>query len=244
MKPLIGIPTRTIIQDNLTIHGLLSTYTHALDLAGAAPVLVPLRLGEDTLRAILDRLDGLLLAGGVDVHPKEFGETVEPFCQEIDVARDAAELALTRAALAGGKPILGICRGIQMLNIASGGSVYQDIPAQVPGAMNHSHPPGIPYTQRTHSIEIDGHSTLARALEATHAEVNSSHHQSLKQVAPGWNVVARAPDGIIEGIEPERGQFALGVQFHPEWLVDDPRMLRLFEMLVQEAEKQRLGNRD
>ncbi len=238
MKPLIGLPTRTITLDNLTFHGLLSTYTRALDLAGGAPVLIPLRLAEETERAIFDRLDGLLLAGGVDVHPKEFGEPVEPFCGEIDVERDAAELRLTRWALESGKPVLGICRGIQMLNIAAGGSVYQDIPALVPDALNHSHRSGEPYNHLTHSVEIDAHSALARALETTSAEVNSLHHQSLNRIAPGMHVTARAPDGIIEGIESDHHPFAMGVQFHPEWLIDDDaRMMRIFQAFLQATGK-------
>lgn len=232
MKPLIGIPTRTLPSENLVFHSLSSTYTRAVELGGGAPVLIPLRLGEETLRAIFARLDGLLLPGGVDIHPSEFGETVQPYCGDIDTERDAVELRLIRWALKEKKPTFGICRGIQMLNVAAGGSLYQDIPAQLPDALNHSHVKGEPYNRRTHSIEIEPASRLARLLGETH-QVNSLHHQSLKQVAKGFRVIARAPDGVIEGIEAEGDQFALGVQFHPEWLVDDDaQMVKLMQEFV------------
>ncbi len=232
------MPTRALTRDNILFYSAPSTYTHALELAGGAPVLIPLNLGEETLRAIFARLDGLLLHGGVDIHPKEFGEAVEPFCGEIDVARDAVELGLTRWALYDQMPILGICRGIQMLNVAAGGSLYQDTRSQLGNVLDHAHQTGEPYNRLTHSIEIDPNSELARALGTTHLDVNSLHHQSLKAIAPGFHVIARAPDGVVEGIEAESPQFAVGVQFHPEWLVeDDARMIALFREFVQAAGK-------
>lgn len=237
MKPLIGIPTRTQTIDHIVFHSLASTYTRALELAGSAPILVPLRLDEETLRAIFAHLDGLLLAGGIDLHPSEYGEEVEPFCGNVDPERDAVELRLTRWAMEKAMPILGICRGIQTLNVAAGGSLYQDIPAQIENSLHHSHRQGDPYALRVHPIEIAPRSRLAHALGETRVGVNSLHHQSVKQVAPGFHIVARAPDGVIEGIEANAGRFALGVQFHPEWLIDDARMVRLFQEFVQASRK-------
>ncbi len=233
MRPLIGIPTRTYIDRTLVRYGVGSLYTRAVELAGGAPIAIPLQLGEATLHDIFSHLDGLLLAGGVDVHPSEFGEEVAPYCGDIDRARDLVELQLLRWAIDQKLPVLGICRGNQMLNVAAGGTLYQDIGAQVNHALRHEHVNGEPYNRLTHSIEVDPPSRLARALGATHIDVNSLHHQSIKQVAPGFRVVARAPDGIIEGIESQNGHFALGVQFHPEWLIDDDaRMMHLFQELV------------
>lgn len=237
MRPLIGIPTRQL-KDNdseIIFNAIASTYTRALEMAGGAPVLVPLRLSEDSLRSIFAKLDGLLFAGGVDVHPREFGEPVEEFCGNIDTDRDAVELNLIRWALKEDKPMLGICRGIQMINVAAGGSLYQDIPAQLPGKLLHSHRKGDPFSLRTHSIEIAPESSLARAVGTTKIDVNSLHHQSLKDIAPGLRVIATAPDGIIEGIEANHNHFALGIQFHPEWLVDDARMVNIFKDLVAAA---------
>lgn len=239
MKPLIGIPTRPYVTEDVTFSAIATTYTNALDRAGAAPVLIPLGLGEDTLTAILSRLDGLLLAGGVDVHPSEYGEPVEPFCGAITRDRDLVELPLIRRAWQDKKPMLGICRGIQMMNVAAGGSLYQDIPAQLPGALHHSHVPGDPYSRRAHSIEIEPASELARILGPS-AQVNSLHHQSLKDIAPGLRVIARAPDGVVEAVQAD-DRFALGLQFHPEWLVDDEQMLRIFQRFVDAAKEPRAG---
>lgn len=238
MKPLIGLPTRTLPFNKFTLHALNSTYSHALELAGGLPVLIPLRLGEETLRALFARLDGLLLAGGIDLDPQTYGEQVEPFCGEIDPERDRVELLIARWALEEHLPILGMCRGIQSLNVAAGGSLFQDIAAQLPGTLRHENLPTEAPNHLAHGIDISPDSQLARTLGATHVEVNSRHHQSVKQVAPGFHVVARAPDGIIEGIEADDDRFALAVQFHPELLVhDDPRMIELFRSLVHEAER-------
>jgi putative glutamine amidotransferase len=241
LKPLIGIPTRTQDEGDLRRYTGLATYTRAIDLAGGAPVLIPLGLNDDTLRAIFSRLDGLLLQGGVDIHPNEYGESVEPYCGEIDPERDRIELTISRWALEGQTPILGICRGIQTLNIAGGGSLYQDIPAQLEDKLTHQHIKGNPYDYLAHTIEIDPDSRLAHALGTTQLQVNSLHHQGLKQLAPGFHIVARAPDGIIEGIEtndPKR--FVLGVQFHPEWMIDsDARMLGIFKTFVNAIEQGR-----
>jgi putative glutamine amidotransferase len=120
------------------------------------------------------------------------------------------------------------------MNVAAGGSLYQDIPAQLASPIKHQHITGNPYDFPAHGIEIDPSSRLARALGATQIQANSLHHQSLKQIAPGFHVVARAPDGVIEGIESDHHPFALGVQFHPEWMIDsDARMLGIFKAFVQ-----------
>ena len=240
MKPLIGIPTRslTLKEDNLLRYAGLATYTRAVDLTGGAPILIPLGLDEQTLRAIFERLDGLLIQGGVDVHPKEYGEAVEPFCGEIDVSRDETELKILRWAFAENKPTLGICRGIQMMNVAAGGSLYQDIPAQLGSPIGHQHVKGNPYDFHAHSITIDAGSKLANALGTTQIEVNSLHHQSLKQIPPGFHIVARAPDGVVEAIEADDGYYALGVQFHPEWMINqDARMLGIFDSFVQAIQR-------
>jgi len=224
---------RTHTDGALVRYAVISTYTRAVELAGGAPIAIPLQLTEETLSGIFAHLDGLLLAGGADVHPSEFGEEVAPFCGEIDRASDIVELNLLRWAMREQMPILGICRGLQMLNVAAGGTLYQDIAAQIPGALRHEHVQGDPHNRLAHSIEIEAQSRLARALGATRLAVNSQHHQAIKQVAPEWRVVARAPDGIVEGIESPNGQFVVGVQFHPEWLVDDDaRMVRLFKEFV------------
>jgi putative glutamine amidotransferase len=239
---LIGIPSRTIKDpDGNESFGVRFTFPRAVERAGGAPVLVPLKLSDETLRTIFSQLDGLLIAGGVDVHPSEYGESVEDYCGDIDLQRDAVELQMIRWALNDKVPVFGICRGIQAMNIAAGGSLYQDIPVQLQGKLWHQHRKGDPYNLLTHQIDIEPDSKLARVLGEQHAQVNSLHHQSVKDVAPGFRIVARATDGIVEGIEAMNGGFALGVQFHPEWLIDDDsRMVRLFEEFVR-ASAERKG---
>ncbi len=237
MRPLIGIPTRSMVDDYYGVRYVgMGTYTYAVNQAAGAPILIPLDLAEEAERAIYERLDGLLLAGGVDIHPKEFGEEVHPQCGEIDPSRDWTELKLTRWALAKGKPVFGICRGIQTLNVAAGGTLYQHIPAQVENALTHDHKHGAPFNILAHSVELEPGSRVARGLGVTKLEVNSLHHQSVKDVAPGLRVTGRAPDGVIEAVEGTNNHFVAAVQFHPEWLLaDDPRMLSLFESFVASA---------
>lgn len=246
MRPLIGIPCRSIPgADHNLRFGILATYTRAVDLAGGAPVLIPLQLSEETLQSIFARLDGLLLAGGLDVHPNEFGEELLPECGAIDMPRDQAELALTRWALAASQPVFGICRGIQVLNVAAGGSLYQDIASQLTTDLKHDyHTPEARVL--AHTVEIESASRVARTMGTTHVEVNSLHHQALKEIAPGLHVVARSPDGIVEAVEAtDDHRFVVGVQFHPEWLLDeDARMARLFEDFVSSAREYRAAQKD
>jgi putative glutamine amidotransferase len=235
--PVIGI-TCTEIQAERAERppkiGQNQTYVRALNRAGAAPVLIPHITKEPRLRALYLLLDGLLLPGGEDVDPAHYGERVHEKCRAIDPQRDEMELMLARWAMDDGKPLLAICRGIQVLNVALGGSLYQDIQAQVPSAERHDWYPGYPRHQRPHTVAILPGTRLANILEATTLPVNSLHHQALKDVAPGLIVTARAPDGIIEGVEADGHPFAVAVQWHPEELADiDPGAQHLFDALVE-----------
>jgi putative glutamine amidotransferase len=240
VRPLIGITTHTHNDETNSRYAIHASYTRAVEVAGGAPILIPLDLGDDSLRAVFDRLDGLLIPGGVDVDPKEYGEQVAPYCGSIDPAEDATEQRLLRWAFEKPLAILGICRGIQMLNVAAGGSLYQDVDAQLPNLLHHPHIQGNPRNFRAHTIEVKPQSRLARALGTSQIEVNSRHHQAVKEVAPGFHVTAHAPDGIIEGIEPDDlRHFVLGVQFHPENLIDDDvRTVGIFKEFVKAAQAQ------
>ncbi len=234
-RPLIGITSSTSASDSSAKNPqdrLNSAYSRAIALAGGIPVILPNLEGDGTINAYLDRLDGLLLSGGADVDPCRFGETVLNESVEIDSTRDAAELPLIRAAVERDVPILAICRGIQSLNIALGGTLYQDIPAQIPSEIEHKQK--APRPEATHTIEVATGSLLAKVAGETSFPANSFHHQALKAVAPGLTIVARAPDEVIEGVENRKARFLLGVQFHPEELVSwsDPAR-RLFEALVK-----------
>ena len=241
-RPTIGITTQTL---EPTPGQLLprcwvmsQRYVQVLAAAGGVPWVIPLLEGDEaTLRAIYDRLDGLFLPGGVDVDPAAYGEARGPHCGPVDPARDWAELRLVRWALDDAKPVLAVCRGAQLLNVAFGGTLYQDIAAQHPegGAIKHDHFPtaGRRRDELAHTVRIAAGSRLARLLEAEVLPVNSMHHQGIARLAPGLVAVATAADGLVEGVETANGQFVLGVQWHPEDLVEvDPRMRRLFAELI------------
>lgn len=235
-RPLIGIPMSSNINDKerrrLNFSGT-STYTRALDLNGGLPVFIPLELGEETLRDIYEKLDGLLLAGGVDVHPQEYGEEVQPFCGEIDPLRDATELKITRWALDDKKPILAICRGIQLLNVVAGGSLFQDIESLHPDPLTHR---AVSHTveNSAHNIVIDADSRLAKAVGTDNFVTNSYHHQALKQVADNLHITARTSDQVVEAVEANDGEtYIVGVQFHPEMMIDEePRAHGIFRDFV------------
>jgi putative glutamine amidotransferase len=214
--------------------GQNQSYVRAVSRAGAAPLLIPHLMDQPRLRALYERLDGLLLSGGEDVDPAHYGEPVHEKCRTIDPQRDEVELTLARWAMAEGKPLLAICRGIQVLNVALGGSLYQDVQAQISGAERHDWYPGYPRDHRPHTVAIAPRTRLANLLESTTLPVNSFHHQSLKDVAPGLTVTALAPDGVVEAVEAEDHRFAIAVQWHPEELADDdPLAQRLFDALVE-----------
>jgi putative glutamine amidotransferase len=241
--PVIGVATQTIdaVPGELPPCWIMGQrYVHALQHAGAVPWLIPL-LPEspETLREIYSRLDGVFLTGGVDVDPKNYGEERASYCGRTDPARDAVEIQLIRWAAADHKPLLAVCRGIQVVNVALGGSLYQDVTNQVPNALRHDYFPTADKPARdylAHSIDVQGASRLAKLLGGNSIQVNSMHHQAIKQLAPGLIATAHAPDGIIEGVEGRNGQYLVAVQWHPEELEDrDAGMRQLFTSFVEAA---------
>lgn len=195
---------------------LNSSYVRALLGVGLTPVLVPPLLDPAQVDDVLSAVAGLVLTGGEDVHPASYGETPHARLEETDQARDAVELALYRVARARSLPVLAICRGIQLVNVAEGGSLYQDLPSEKPSPVNHVDPKG------RHALRIEPASRLHRTI-GDPVSVNSRHHQAVKQLASGLRAVAWAEDGIIEGAEPvdRSAPWLLGVQWHPEDDVED-----------------------
>jgi putative glutamine amidotransferase len=243
-RPVIGIATQSLeaIPGKLPACWVMGQrYVRALAASGATPWLIPL-LPEDeaTLRAIYDHLDGLFLTGGADIEPARYGEERHERCDRGDGARDWTELTLIRWALADRLPILGVCRGIQALNVACGGSLYQDVHDQCPRAIKHDYFPS-PATGFTrdflaHSVRIQPGSRLRELLGTEQTAVNSMHHQGIKRLAPGLAATAFAPDGLIEGVERPDLPFVVGVQWHPEELVETQApMRRLFVGFVAAA---------
>ena len=221
------------------LYGQGLDYCCSVVLAGGAPVLIPLELGECAWRSIYERMDGLLFPGGVDVNPLYYGEERHPHLGQVDDLLDEAELVLARWALADRLPVLAICRGIQLINVAAGGSLYQDLPTQFPGTLRHaSSPPAYPRDHRAHVVHIEPGTRLASIFGENELWTNSRHHQAVRDVAPGFVVTARAPDGVIEGTEKVDARFIVGVQWHPENLVaTDPQMLALFQSFVQASRR-------
>ncbi|MFZ5897912.1 MAG: gamma-glutamyl-gamma-aminobutyrate hydrolase family protein [Bacillota bacterium] len=233
--PIIGI---TCAQDNALGRVFLADYYYrAIENAGGSPVLLPPVRNVEKIRSIVEWIDGLLLSGGSDVDPVFFGEEPLPGTGEITPERDWMEITATQTALAAGLPVLGICRGIQVLNIAAGGNIYQDIRGTV---AKIKHNQEAPRWYATHSVKILPESLLADITARTSLRVNSFHHQAVRDVAPGFRAVAWAADGIIEAIEyrsPD-ARFALGVQWHPEVMWErETAHYRLFARFVAAAYK-------
>lgn len=239
--PLIGIPTflDSSLPGQMPQRFAMSRpYIRALEAAGAAVILIPLDLQTTTMQVIFDRIDGLFLAGGGDVSPACYAAEPHTKTEGIDGLRDAAELHYARWALEQGKPIFGVCRGIQTLNVAAGGTLIQDIETFVPEAIRHQYFPEFPREHVAHEVGTHSGSRLARIVGGG-AHVNSFHHQAIDQVAAGFEICARAADGVIEAIEQPSDTFVLGVQWHPESLVEtDPAMAALFSSFVQAATEQ------
>jgi putative glutamine amidotransferase len=243
-KPLIGLTTEHFssgyrAEPDRDAEGVLRTYIEALLGAGGLPVLIPLSVQSEDLRALYERLDGVLLPGGGDIDPAYFTETPSPHLGAVDLDRDRSEVAVAQFALNEGKPLLGVCRGMQVMNVAQGGSLYQDLPSEYPTRLErHAHPVSeFPREHLAHLVQVEEDSHLARVLGNPILNVNSRHHQSVKHVGRDLVVVAKAPDGVIEGVEKPGHPFALGVQWHPENLQTMPEMKRLFEKFIEAASK-------
>lgn len=240
-RPLIAITTyrkpaaqRTPID---TI-GVMPDYTNALLLAGAAPMMIPLGADADTVRFLLDRVDGVLLPGGGDIEPSRYhGNTTHPTIRGVDDERDALEMLVVDEAVRRDLPLLAICRGHQLLNVALGGALCEDVPSMVANALDHDcYRPNVPRNHLAHEIRINDNSRLADIFDATRTWVNSLHHQAVKTVGDGLVPTAVADDGVIEAVEHRDHRFMVGVQWHPENLVyDHPTMLNLFRALVDAA---------
>jgi putative glutamine amidotransferase len=213
--PRIGITGITRVVSGVERTGVNASYVLAVLQAGGVPLVLSPLIGITHTTALLDALDGLILSGGEDVAPERYGASAHPALGNVDPVRDAFELELFRGARERELPVLAICRGIQLVNVALGGSLWQDIPSERPGALPHTQPGG--RDDRTHAVKIVPDTWLARALGTTRLEVNSFHHQSIRELAPGLVASASAPDGEIEGAESRRGDpWLLAVQWHPE----------------------------
>lgn len=239
-RPLIVVTAGTrnppsVPPEEEIIIGVAVDYLNAVVQAGGAPVLLPSVADTESILTVLRAADGMLLTGGGDILSFHYGEEPHFESQRHDPVRDAMEMTVVRTALKLNMPILGICRGLQLLNIVQGGTLYQDIPSQIPEADIHN-------TEELdavlrHPIAIEPDTLLARIMQADTMEVNSWHHQSVNQLGRGLRINARARDGVVEGIESCEGKPVLAVQCHPEdCSAAYPCFRNLFRWLIDEAE--------
>jgi len=237
LQPFIGITTGVrFADDGRRYYAVYAPNVIALERAGALPVMIPCGLQPETLRAIYGRMDAVLIPGGGDVDPVHYGADRHPRTERIDPERDATELLIAQWAVEDDLPLFGICRGHQVMNVAMGGTLVQDIPSQVDSDLIHDTPGDLPRGAPIHQVNIQPASRLAAIVGATTVAVNSFHHQSVEQPAPAANVTAFAPDGIVEALERPDRRFVLSVQWHPEDIAgDDEAMQRLFDAFVDAA---------
>jgi putative glutamine amidotransferase len=237
MKPVIGITTNQSTNANgqPTIM-LMQAYVNAVIQAGGVPVLIPSLIAEDGWEAVYSRLDGILFSGGGDIALEHSPGEPHPRIDGVDLARDSVELKLARAAASDGKPFLGICRGCQVLNVALGGTLYTHIPDQLPNALDHSYP-GNMRTVLVHEVKLEEGTHTAEIHGEPILNVNSLHHQGLKDIAPSLRVAGLALDGLVEAIELPDHPFGLAVQWHPEWLTDQQSTRNLFSKFVEAVGK-------
>ena len=232
-QPLIGL-TSSLVKNSAgsPVTQLGKAYVDAVIKAGGIPLIIPVGLDRDRLQSTLSRIDGVLFTGGGDIDPKYFSESSHPKVYGISTERDTMEFSLMDLTLSAGKPMLAICRGIQVLNVTFGGDLYLHIQDQVQNSLKHDWFPKFPRDKIAHNVRVTRGSKLFDILKSDEIRVNSLHHQGIKAVGKGLTVTALAPDGIVEGLEVAGAGFALGVQWHPESMPADENSARLFKAFI------------
>ena len=234
MKPIVGVmPLWDEEKDSIW---MLPGYMDGISQAGGIPVIFPFSTDEQELKQLIGMCDGFLFTGGQDVTPEVYHE--DPLEDLIDccIKRDLMETIVLKEAIADDKPVLGICRGIQFINAALGGKLYQDIPTQRPSEINHHQNP--PYNVPVHNVSIAAGSPLHKCLEVEQLPVNSYHHQAVKIMAPELVVMAKAPDGIVEAVYKPDNRFLWAVQWHPEFSYQtDINSMKIFKAFVDAMEQ-------
>lgn len=230
-KPLIGIGSDIYITPGERDRAFAyTTYVDALRRAGAVPVVVPPQ--PENARELIDSLDGILLAGGYDCDPAVYGQETHPTVEPMDVRRQENDLSLARIARERGIPTLGICLGVQVMNVAAGGTLIQDIDSEHQTEIEHV---SDPEDRARHDVLVEADTRLGKILGAREFNVNSSHHQAIREVGSGLRITAHAPDGIIEGLEDPKHPFYVGVQWHPEDMPSEDSARRIFGAFVEAA---------
>ncbi|SHJ45187.1 gamma-glutamyl-gamma-aminobutyrate hydrolase family protein [Tepidibacter formicigenes] len=235
MKPIIGITTFWENKPRKLYDSVSHNYIKSVYLAGGIPILIPLVEDENTVNSYLNLVDGLILTGGEDVWPLLYGENPNDKIQLICEERDKFEIKLFLKALKLNMPVLGICRGLQVMNVALEGTLYQDINSQIENSLGH-YPKDTPVNSLYHEVQIDKESKIFDIFNEEKIRVNSFHHQSIKKLGNSLKEAAWSVDGVIEAVEHINKDFAVGVQWHPEDLtIKYPAFLKLFKALVKEC---------
>lgn len=234
MKPMIGLVS--LYDETKESYWMLPGYAQGLEDAGAIPVVLPLTTDPESLGRFAETFDGFLFPGGHDVEPSLYGQEPSEQCGVLCSERDNMEKAFFPLALATGKPLLGICRGIQLFNVMLGGDLYQDIPTQCPSDVEHHETP--PYDKVAHQVQVEEGTPLFEAVGVREMGVNSYHHQGIKTLGKGLKVAAKAPDGMVEAVYLPDHRFALGVQWHPEFSrLSDENSRKIFSAFVRACQR-------
>lgn len=241
-KPIIGVAadhTPYTGHDDRRAEGVMEAYVQAIVHAGGVPILLPVSLVQSDLERVVEQCGGVVITGGNDIGPSRYGKSPMPSNDQTDAAKDDLDLALVRKCIARSIPFLGICRGMQVLNVAQGGTLIQDIPTTTGSSIhNINQYPDHPLDAFAHAVRVEPNSLLDRCLGAETVSTNSRHHQAIDRLGRHLRIVAYASDGLPEAIELESHPFCLGVQWHPENLTKDLAMVRLFQAFVRAARRQ------
>ena len=233
-RPRIGLIP--LVDRERESYWMLPGYMDGLMEAGGVPVMLPLTADGPMLEQMAEEYDGFLFTGGQDIAPERYGEIPLPVCGEICVGRDEMEATLFSLALERDKPLFGICRGLQLFNVLLGGTLYQDLPSQLPSDILHAQRP--PYDLPSHSVELEQGQPLAELIGGRELAVNSYHHQGIKDLAAGLRAMAYAPDGLIEAVYMPEKPYVWAVQWHPEFSFrKDESSRALFRSFVQAVER-------
>lgn len=241
--PLIGLTSEYAPQEN-RIFGTISvgeSYVQAVVNAGGLPVAIPVGLTSDEQDELFSRLDGVLFTGGSDIDPVRFDGLPHPRVYGIDARRDELEMRYVQKAAKEGKPFLGICRGIQSVNVALGGSLYTDLADQMDQSLRHDYYPDIPRDYLAHPVSVASDSRLAQIFGENAFGVNSLHHQGIQRLGNCLRAVAYSPDHLVEAVELPDHPFGVAVQWHPEWLQAYAPQRHLFKAFVEAASNSRHG---
>ena len=237
-KPVIGVVPLVDIQK--ASYWMLPGYMKGIEAAGGFPLMLPLTSARADIQQMMRICDGILFTGGQDVEPQRYGEEKEDICGECCAQRDEMEAALLEEVLRADMPALGICRGLQLLNVCLGGTLYQDLPAQHASGVRHSQRP--PYDEPAHSVRLLAHTPLHDLLQKPALQVNSYHHQAIRSLSGKLQAMAAAPDGIVEAVYHPGRRFVWAVQWHPEFSYmkdsDNLAILRAFVSAARTAMKE------